>query len=543
MYRQTVQRIQAQPAFQTDLGIRALLWVVFSRQALHIEDVLCAVAADAETHVVDEERMVDQESLISACCGLIEVDDFLRVRLVHYTAQEALPTILLEYYPQPHVMLVQVLMQRLISLGLPQSRVKGEWELELVLQPPLARYADNHWYSHYHHCKGISEVESAVFNFVKQCTSFPLRPWGPFSDLRTLSVMKFNPLHMAVFYDLAALIPRLVTVDGASPDGLYDVNSATDNDSITPLFLASWLGHVSIVEDLLVYRTIDPNMATKEGTVLVQVVRKAHCHDAGPCEGPCPTLARLLQIKNIQVNARDQWGKAALIYAVESSAVPFVEQLLQHPDIDVNARDNNGDTALVYAVRSRNLHLVRLLLAVDGIQVNAANRHGQTALIAAWKSGYHIDLVAEVVHELLNSYFLDVMVTDDRGDTALILATFSNLPDIVRRMLQSDSIRVNAANRIGHTALMVASYCGYKDITKDLLRLKGINVAAVDWEGNTAVHLASRWGHDDVVEQLSQVDEAVLNMTNAKGQTPIMIASSSGVPARCRHYSSRERWT
>ncbi|EAU87049.2 hypothetical protein CC1G_12386 [Coprinopsis cinerea okayama7 len=150
MYRQTTQRIQAQPTSQADLGIRALLWVVFSQQPLHIEDVLYAVATDPETHVLDEERMVDQGELTSACCGLIEVDDFLRVRLVHYTAQEALKTILLEYHPRPHAMIVQALMQRLISLGLPQSNLQDLKELQTVLQVPLGDYAYHHWQSHLH---------------------------------------------------------------------------------------------------------------------------------------------------------------------------------------------------------------------------------------------------------------------------------------------------------------------------------------------------------------------------------------------------------
>ncbi|KAG2004329.1 ankyrin repeat domain-containing protein 50 [Coprinopsis cinerea AmutBmut pab1-1] len=500
MYRQTVQRIKAQHPAQADLGIRTLLWVVFSEQPLHIMDLLYAVAADPETHVFDEERMVDQATLISACCGLIEVEHWGFSRLVHYTAQEALSTILLECYPNPHVMIVPVLLERLVSLDLPQSPVKDEDQLSTILQAPLARYAYRHWGSHFNHCK--PELTSEVFKFFKQCTSYPLHPRKIID--RDLQLERVNALHLAAFYDLASFVPKLVTVDGDSLDGLYNVNSATDTDSITPLFLASWLGHVAMIEELLVYKIIDPNVATKHGTALVQVVQKAHNHSTRPCEGPCPTLARLLQINGIQVNAVDQLGKTALMYAVATGAVPLVEQLLKHPCIDVNAVDIYGDTALTIAARARFSSaptILRLLLREEGIQVNATNRRGQTALIGACCT--YSAAGQEIIEELIKCDHLDVNAADGEGDTALICAVRSCTLRTIRLLLQVDGIQVNAANRHGQTALIAAlKYRTGNDaveVAQELCKFDRVDVNARDKEGNSALNLAMRYHRSLVI--------------------------------------------
>ncbi|KAG2004335.1 ankyrin repeat domain-containing protein 50 [Coprinopsis cinerea AmutBmut pab1-1] len=519
MYRQTVQRIKARSPAQADLGMRALLWVVFSldKERFGIEHLLYAVATDPETHVFDEERMVDEAALISACCGLIEVQDTYwgrSVRLVHYSAQEALATILLECCPHPHTMILQTLMQRLISLGLPQSHVEDNEALRNILEQPLARYAYDHWHSHFHRCKGIPKIASEVLQFLKQCTSFPLRTSLPFYGY---AFARANPLHLAAYYDLIGFIPKLVSEDGVSPDGQYNVNSTTA--SHTPLSIASELGHVEIMEELLCCRTTDPNLHTEHGTALVGAARGS----------TFSALVRLLQVKDIHVNATDQQGTTALMYAAENDTASEVEALLQHPEIDVNARDNNGDTALIHASRSNiSADTIAFLLRADGIQVNAANRKGQTALIEATAPC----IESHNVEQLLECDELDVNAADEDGDTALIRAArrYDGAP-MVRLLLQADSIQVNSANRRRQTALIAAFQCDtvflgddVARVVHELLQCVDLDVNASDEDGDTALIHAARSRDALTVRLLLQADGIQVNTANRRGETALIAA-------------------
>ncbi|KAG2004358.1 ankyrin repeat domain-containing protein 50 [Coprinopsis cinerea AmutBmut pab1-1] len=532
MYRQTVQRIRAQLPSQAELGIRALLWVAFSHQPLRIEDLLYVVATDPGTFLFHEERMVDKATLVSACCGLIEWDDKRRVRFVHSTVQEALPGILLEFYPHPHANIVQVSIQRLISFGLPQSHVKKLDELHAILKAPLVDYAYHQWRAHFRHCEHIPEVSCEVLKFLKQCTSFPLCPGRVLSIANVEGhLLRANSLHLAAVYDFTNFVPRLVT---ASPDGLYDVNSVTpDPWSLTPLSIACWLGHATIIQELVVYRSIDPNIVAKYGTALRHAVQR-HSHHRGDIPDPCPILTRLLQVENTDVNATDQWGKTALIHAVTIGSVPLVEQLLRHPDVDVNVGDNNGNTALIHASGERGSvgsALVRLLLQVDGIQVNAANRRGQTALIAACDWSHHS---TDIVEQLLKRGDLDVNAANAVGDTALICAVRAHDVPVVRLLLQVDGIQVNAANRAGQTALIAAWQYDYHGVdcvaslVQELLKFGDLDVNVRDGWGNTPLIHAARRNIPDTVNRLLQSVGIQVNVANGDGHTALMVASRIG---------------
>ncbi|EAU87050.2 ankyrin repeat domain-containing protein 50 [Coprinopsis cinerea okayama7 len=529
MYRQTVQRIRAQLPSQAELGIRALLWVAFSHQPLRIEDLLYVVATDPGTFLFHEERMVDKATLVSACCGLIEWDDKRRVRFV---LQEALPGILLEFYPHPHANIVQVSIQRLISFGLPQSHVKKLDELHAILKAPLVDYAYHQWRAHFRHCEHIPEVSCEVLKFLKQCTSFPLCPGRVLSIANVEGhLLRANSLHLAAVYDFTNFVPRLVT---ASPDGLYDVNSVTpDPWSLTPLSIACWLGHATIIQELVVYRSIDPNIVAKYGTALRHAVQR-HSHHRGDIPDPCPILTRLLQVENTDVNATDQWGKTALIHAVTIGSVPLVEQLLRHPDVDVNVGDNNGNTALIHASGERGSvgsALVRLLLQVDGIQVNAANRRGQTALIAACDWSHHS---TDIVEQLLKRGDLDVNAANAVGDTALICAVRAHDVPVVRLLLQVDGIQVNAANRAGQTALIAAWQYDYHGVdcvaslVQELLKFGDLDVNVRDGWGNTPLIHAARRNIPDTVNRLLQSVGIQVNVANGDGHTALMVASRIG---------------
>ena len=63
------------------------------------------------------------------------------------------------------------------------------------------------------------------------------------------------------------------------------------------------------------------------------------------------------------VNATDDKGRTALMYAARFGGVEMVEKLLSCPDIDVNKKDYYGRTALMYAIVFGNVDVVERLLS------------------------------------------------------------------------------------------------------------------------------------------------------------------------------------
>lgn len=194
-------------------------------------------------------------------------------------------------------------------------------------------------------------------------------------------------------------------------------------------------------------------------------------------EGDIDATCRFLKTPAVDVNAKDMYGKTALIAAAENGRVEIVRLLLKARGIDVNTKDGYG-SALFWASHKGHEDIVRLLLNVPGIDVNAS----MTALMGAALTGR-----ADIVRLLLRVPKIDVNVKDVEGNTALMLAAKRRHLDIVRMLLRVPGIDVNAKNRYGKTALMMfasssegsmthASTAKSNDIVQMFLNVPGIDV-------------------------------------------------------------------
>jgi hypothetical protein len=92
----------------------------------------------------------------------------------------------------------------------------------------------------------------------------------------------------------------------------------------------------------------------------------------------------LLMLAGLDVDARDELGYTALIYAAEAGETRTIELLLAY-GADVNRTDTSG-TALTKAAAKGHLPAVQVLLD-RGARLDAVNRHGLTALALARKHG------------------------------------------------------------------------------------------------------------------------------------------------------------
>lgn len=117
---------------------------------------------------------------------------------------------------------------------------------------------------------------------------------------------------------------------------------------------------------------------------------------------------------------------------------------------------------------------------------------------------------------------LDPNITDENGNTLLIIAAREDQPKVVEELLKY-RVKVNARNPVGDTALMLASLRGHTRVV-ELLLMAG---AAADHSGWNPLLYASFEGHTAIVERLL-ARGASPDATAPNGATALMFAAKNG---------------
>lgn len=160
------------------------------------------------------------------------------------------------------------------------------------------------------------------------------------------------------------------------------------------------------------------------------------------------------------INARDPWGRTALIVALQQGRAATVESLISQ-GADISLTDAWGRTPLLVATQLKNTAAVRLLLA-RGADVNLANKNDITPLIAAAQTA-NLDAMSRL---LAAGASLDR--TDNLGWTALMWAASRN-DGTAMKLLVDQGADVDRVGRDGATAQALARARGADAATLGLL--------------------------------------------------------------------------
>lgn len=141
-----------------------------------------------------------------------------------------------------------------------------------------------------------------------------------------------------------------------------------------------------------------------------------------------------------------------LIYAAEKDATKVVDTLLVEFWIDVNAKDDRGRTALLAAAEAGALSTLKSLLASDRIDVKAVDSLKRTALMLASLGGH-----ALAVQHLLADPRTNPRSRDSNLHTAFLHAAISGHLPTLEILLADPRVDPEVRNAKGESALDLAS--------------------------------------------------------------------------------------
>ncbi|KAJ7511611.1 hypothetical protein B0H11DRAFT_1699814, partial [Mycena galericulata] len=137
-YDVAMQQIEAQDNEDRELAHSTLIWVANAKEPLNISEITVALAIKRGAQKLDEDYLLDIETILAVCAGLVIVDkESSVVRLVHYTAQEYLDKIQAKKFPGAQKEIACTLLTFLTFDGYPDS--SWDWRNP----PPLVTYSQH----------------------------------------------------------------------------------------------------------------------------------------------------------------------------------------------------------------------------------------------------------------------------------------------------------------------------------------------------------------------------------------------------------------
>ena len=262
-YLATLARLKAQNGYKSVLGLKVLMWVVYSERPLKAQELCHALGVEIGSADLDPENVPALRTLLSSCLGLVTVEaSSSTVRLVHFTLQEHLasdPTL----FHSPHSTIAEVC---LTYLNFECIRDLSPTLDSAPATTPFLEYASVYWGRHAR--RGITEdVKILALRLLDRfdehisaqllllhhsqgsgwCHDF-YEAEGP---------ARFTGLHGAAFLGIAEIVPAVLEMKE------WDVN-AYDCRGMTALTWAAAIGHEEVVKIFLGREGVNLNQVDQE---------------------------------------------------------------------------------------------------------------------------------------------------------------------------------------------------------------------------------------------------------------------------------------
>ena len=322
--------------------------------------------------------------------------------------------------------------------------------------------------------------------------------------------------------------------------------SHQDEDSITPLHLASQSGTLETVRFLTDEKHCDPLCRNKSGTslhsaalggrldVLKFFISEKHCDPMyrnksgntplhwAALGGRLDVLKFLISEKHCDPMCKGQFGRTPLHEASEKGHLNVVKYLTEQ-QVNPTCQDENGTTPLHLASQFGTLETVRFLTDEKHCDPLCKNKLGYTPVQLAALGGR-----LDVLKFFISEKRCDPMCKGKFSRTPLHHASEKGHLDVVKYLTDEQQVNPSCQDDYGTTPLHLASYVGTLETVRFLTDEKHCDPMCKDWSGRTPLHNASEKGHLDVVKYLTDEQQVNPSCQDEKGTTPLHLASQFG---------------
>ncbi|MBQ7159285.1 MAG: ankyrin repeat domain-containing protein [Treponema sp.] len=191
-----------------------------------------------------------------------------------------------------------------------------------------------------------------------------------------------------------------------------------------------------------------------------------------------PNAGRYQFVQN--ADKRDSDGRTLLMKAARAGNISMIENLL-YSQADVNAEDNDGWTALMFAARFQSNPKAVELLIDAGADISAENNYGVTALLLA--AGFSKS--TNVISALLDKR----SIAEKEVLAAFIYAVTNQAPETTLQLFIEKNLAINAPYE-GKTPLMYAAETNTDTKTINWLLQNGARTRYKTANGMTAFDYA-----------------------------------------------------
>ena len=431
-YTATLTRMKAQKGNKSVLGIKVLMWVLYSERPLRPRELCHALGVEIGSSDLELENIPALRTLTASCLGLVTIEaSSSTVRLVHFTLQEHLlnnPAL----FHTPHSEIAEICLTYL-NYGSVYDLSPTLHSAPLTM--PLLEYASCYWGEHAR--MGITEngkiLALKLLDRFNEHISAQLlllrnnyeRTSGPyFSGAK--GPVGFTGLHGVSFLGIVEIVASIL--------GMKEWNlNQSDCMGCTALIWAAVKGHDGVVRILLERGDINPDQADTEYGRMPLSWAAANGHEG--------VVRILLEREDVNPNQVDtEYGQTPLSWAAENGHEGVVRILLKWEDINPDQADNYGQTPFMWAAVMGHESVVKVLLEREDVNPNHPDtEYGRTPLSwAAWFG--HV----AVVKILLERQDVSATALDHEGQTPLSLALSKGRDEVVR------VLRDNANSRTTH---------------------------------------------------------------------------------------------
>ena len=323
------------------------------------------------------------------------------------------------------------------------------------------------------------------------CIRYYIEVMGVLPDQKDKS---FNTaLHYACLGNFLDIVQYLVEVQHVSLNML-------NYEEKTPLQIASDAGHTKIIQYLL-----------KAGAYINSENIEFNMIEAAK-QGKLSSIKYLIEEEKQDKNQVDLLGNSSLHYACKFGYLPIVEYLADQ-GAELNTINSAGETPLNIALNNKHENVVIYLLKKmnidipDGVILNVFN-----AVID--------DNIKSIIF-LMEKLGINPNITDDDGNSPLILACKYSHFDIIQYLIEKQKVNINAVNKKQEAAIGILALKHDITISKYLIEHGSVNIPE-DFEED--IHKAAKEGKLTSIQFLVNLAGFDPKSLDSDGKTPFYYA-------------------